>query len=93
MPSDALRNVLLAMHPGDRPVASLVYKSWLRCHDELVTELAERQAIEVRPAPSTVLSSTEHPLAPSVALDWSCIMRRSQSAFCMSSAEAAAAAT
>lgn len=57
LPSDALGNVLLALHPDDRPVASLVCKSWLRSHDELVTVLADPQPLEVRP----LTSRTQYP--------------------------------
>lgn len=57
LPRDVLATVLLYLHPGDRPTASLVCKAWLRCHDDLCTEAC---LIEVRmpnsPLPSQSLS-------------------------------------
>lgn len=47
LPRDALAAVLLCLHPSDCPLASLVCKSWLQCHDELVTVLAHPQPVEV----------------------------------------------
>lgn len=48
LPPDVLRHLLLTLHPDERPNASLVCKAWLRCHDDLVTVLADPQPIEVR---------------------------------------------
>ena len=45
LPRDVLLRLLAAVHPRDRPNTSLVCKTWLRCHDELVTVLTDPQPI------------------------------------------------